>query len=273
MTDPCAEIVQRDDPHLYATALFAPEPARSRLMVLYAFDCELSRAAASSKESLIPRMRLQWWRDAIEEAEEGKPPKAHDVAAPLAAMIADGAVDPVDLGAIIQAREAELARPLGADAYRHWHKARFKSLVASAARVLARPGSDRAYKAPPPCSYLLSAAYVVRNSPAMAAAGEAPLMAEMVGEDWAALARGHITEALGTRFRSLAEEGLDELSQARSQAHLHDPRIRPALLPLRRAERVLRLALKADFALGDLDRIDRPFDGLKLAFAALRGRW
>ncbi|MGD1923173.1 MAG: squalene/phytoene synthase family protein [Paracoccaceae bacterium] len=273
MNDACAEIVQRDDPHLYATALFAPEPARSGLMVLYAFDCELSRAAVSSKESLIPRMRLQWWRDAIQEAQDGKPPKAHDVAAPLAAMIADETVDPIDLGAIIQAREAELARPLGADAYRQWHEARFNSLVASAAGVLARPGPDRTYTSPPQCSYVHSAAYVVRNSPAMAAAGEAPLMAEMVGEDWAALARGHITESLGTRFHTLAEEGLDELTQARSQAHLHDPRIRPALLPLRRAERVLRLVLRTDFALGDLDRINRPFDGFKLAFAALRGRW
>ena len=51
MSQACADIVRRDDPQLYKTALFAPEPARSRLMVLYAFDIELSRATRASAES------------------------------------------------------------------------------------------------------------------------------------------------------------------------------------------------------------------------------
>ncbi len=272
MSETCAAIVARDDPHLHATALFAPEPQRGQLMVLYAFDCELSRAVRASKESLIPRMRLQWWRDAIEEAEHGKPAKAHEVAGPLAALIQAGALDPVDLDIMAQAREAELDRPLAGDSYLNWHKFRFGGMISAAAGVLARPAEER-HEGPPLCSAVLSAAYVIRNAPMMAAAGEAPMDAAMAGEGWAALARGQISDALRARFSYLAEEGLEELGWARGEASRHDPRIRPALLPLCRAERVLHLALRPGFALGDLDGVDRPFEGLRLAWRAMTGRW
>ena len=273
MSEACAAIVQRDDPHLYATALFAPEPARSRLMVLYAFDCELSRATRASKESLIPRMRLQWWRDMIAEAEAGRPAKAHEVAAPLAELVQQGFVDPVDLDSMAQARESELQSPLHGDAFFKWHKFRFQSMTWAAAQVVAHPAPKQEYETPPLCSNVLSAAYVIRNAPFMAAKGERPLDGEMTGEGWAGLARGEMTEALRSRFRALSDEGLNELGWARGEAKLHDPRIVPVLLPLRRAERVLRLVSRPDFTLGQLDNIDRPFDGLKLAWCAARGRW
>ncbi len=60
LLSPAATMVRRLDPDLFHTALFAPEPARQRLMVLYAFDIELSRAAARAAEPLIAAMRLQW---------------------------------------------------------------------------------------------------------------------------------------------------------------------------------------------------------------------
>ena len=48
---PAADLVRRLDPELFHTALFASEPGRDWLMVLYAFDIELSRAAARSSAS------------------------------------------------------------------------------------------------------------------------------------------------------------------------------------------------------------------------------
>src|SRR5699024_11078402 len=87
--DGCAALVARDDPQLHATALFAPEPARAALMVLYAFDIELGRAAQPSTEPLIPLMRLQWWRDITEAARGGASPPAHEVAGPVARLIVE----------------------------------------------------------------------------------------------------------------------------------------------------------------------------------------
>ena len=112
MSGACAEIVRGNDPHLYKTALFAPEPARSHLMVLYAFDIELSRATRASKESLIPRMRLQWWRDRVEEARGGAAPKAHEVAGPLAGLVMSGALSAHDaMSDLISAHEKMLDLP------------------------------------------------------------------------------------------------------------------------------------------------------------------
>ena len=144
MTEACAEIVRRDDPHLYATALFAPEPARSHLMVLYAFDCELSRATRASKESMIPRMRLQWWRDLVTEAAEGGKPKAHEVAEPLARLFrlpvfAPG-LDPAPFLAMVDGHEAELNAPFDAKAFDTWARQRFAARVAAAISLLTLSG-------------------------------------------------------------------------------------------------------------------------------------
>ena len=52
-------------------------------------------------------IRLQWWRDALEEARQGKPARRHEVAEPLHAAITAGALDAPALEAMIDAREAE----------------------------------------------------------------------------------------------------------------------------------------------------------------------
>ncbi len=110
----CTEIVARDDPHLHATALFARPPVRARLMVLYAFDIELSRATHASKESLIPRMRLQWWRDALEEIAGAGIVRKHEVTSPLADVLDDEGARCLD--ALVAARRWDLYRDAFEDA-------------------------------------------------------------------------------------------------------------------------------------------------------------
>lgn len=273
MIDACAAIVERDDPNLHATALFAAKPARSRLMVLYAFDCELSRAVRASKESLIPRMRLQWWRDMLCEAGEGKPPKAHEVAAPLAKLIHQGMLDPVDLDKMAQARGYELSRPLSDEDFAAWQTLRFDSLFRSAIRVLIPANTPQASRSHAFACQAISAAYVIRNAHRMAHSGEAPMLHSMVGADWASLARAELTSRLREQFKILADAGIDELQSLRGAAAYENKSAIPAFLPLMWTERCLRTALRSDFDLGQLDSIDRPFDGLKLAWRAFRGRW
>ena len=45
----------------------APLAAREVLLPLYAFNIEVSRAPWVTQEPMIAEMRLQWWRDALEE--------------------------------------------------------------------------------------------------------------------------------------------------------------------------------------------------------------
>lgn len=274
-TEACAAIVRRDDPHLWKTALFAPEPARSWLMVLYAFDIELSRATRASSESLIPRMRLQWWRDVIDEAVEGKPAKEHEVAGPLADMIRSvfGADDAVNLDSMVQARERELDAPLRGDDYVVWHKFRYGSLISAASRCLCTGGEAEDKWGPPLVSAALGADYAIRTARRSASENRPLIRGGLDGSSIRALARGELTQQSRGMFRQLATEGLEELSWARTEWEKNDPMLLPALLPLVRVERVLEIASAPDFELHLLDGIDRAFDGLRLAWRAARGRW
>ena len=70
----CAEMVRRGDPDRFLSAMTAPPDARAKLFPLYAFNLEVARAPWVTQEPMIAEMRLQFWRDALEEIAEGKPP-------------------------------------------------------------------------------------------------------------------------------------------------------------------------------------------------------
>ena len=274
--DDCATIVRRDDPRLWKTALFAPEPARSRLMVLYAFDIELSRAVRASGESLIPRMRLQWWRDVVDDATRGAAPKAHEVAGPLANLI--GAVPALGANValllrLIDAREQELAAHGGPPDRVGWSRHRFQSLVRLAAG-LSVAAADGEMRNVPQLGTPLGNAYLLRHLHKAAATGRAMMLGDLGGPDIGALARGELTGNVRDAVGRCAADGLADLGRARGAGQVIDRRAIPALLPVFFAERTLRLAVKDPAAIfGQLDDIDRPFDGLRLAWRAVRGRW
>jgi hypothetical protein len=102
-----AEFVRRHDPDRFLCALFAPAGWRDALFALLAYNHELARAREAARTPMVALMRLQWWRDAVEEAAAGKPPRRHEVAAPLARAIGDALLDPADLLAMADARETE----------------------------------------------------------------------------------------------------------------------------------------------------------------------
>ena len=74
----CADLVARGDPRRFRAAMAAPLPARAVLLPLYAFNIEVSRAPWVTEEPMIAEMRLQWWRDALEELGKGQA-RRHDV--------------------------------------------------------------------------------------------------------------------------------------------------------------------------------------------------
>ena len=59
---------------------------RFKLWPIYAFNLEIARAPWVSTQPLIAEMRLQWWRDIVEQAVQGQT-RAHEVAGPLATLI------------------------------------------------------------------------------------------------------------------------------------------------------------------------------------------
>ena len=92
---------------------------------------------------MIAQMRLQFWRDVLEEAEAGKA-RAHEVAAPLAEAVAEG-VPVAPLMACVEAREWDIGREPFADEAAFWAylDATGGGLVWAAASALgARPEAE-----------------------------------------------------------------------------------------------------------------------------------
>ena len=101
-----ADMVRRHDPDRFFCALFAPAVRRGALFTLYAFNHELARAHEAAREPALALIRLQWWREVVEGAE-----RRHEVATPLATLIAQGILPRAPLLSMIEAREAEADAP------------------------------------------------------------------------------------------------------------------------------------------------------------------
>lgn len=109
--DACARLVERGDPDRFLAVMAAPAPARARLFPLYAFNLEVARAPWVTQEPMIAEMRLQWWRDVVAEPS----PRAHEVVAPLHALIQDHRL-PLDvIDRLIEARRWDIYRDAFAD--------------------------------------------------------------------------------------------------------------------------------------------------------------
>lgn len=83
----CAALVEKGDPDRFAAAMANPVAARRVLFPIYAFNVEVSRAPWVTQEPMIAEMRLQWWRDALEEIAGTTAPRRHEVVTPLSGVI------------------------------------------------------------------------------------------------------------------------------------------------------------------------------------------
>lgn len=102
-----AEQVRQFDHDRFLTAIFAPARTREHLFALYAFNIEIAKTREVVTESLIGRMRLQWWRDALDRLYGGES-IAHEVARPLGEAIRERRLDRGAFDRLIDAREADL---------------------------------------------------------------------------------------------------------------------------------------------------------------------
>ena len=103
----CGEILRRDDRDRYLCCLFASARQREALFALYAFNSEVARIRESVRETMLGRIRLQWWRDAIAAIAAGER-QAHPVAIGLAVTFRDFDLDPAPFHALLEARERDL---------------------------------------------------------------------------------------------------------------------------------------------------------------------
>jgi NADH dehydrogenase [ubiquinone] 1 alpha subcomplex assembly factor 6 len=60
-------MVRRHDRDRFLTTLFAPAAERQALLALYAFNHEVAKTREVVSEPMLGRIRLQWWRDSLDQ--------------------------------------------------------------------------------------------------------------------------------------------------------------------------------------------------------------
>ena len=199
----CADLVARADPRRFRAAMAAPVPARDILLPLYAFNVEVSRAPWVTEEPKIAEMRLQWWRDALEEVAEGRG-RRHDVVDALAFLDADGAAT---LDRLVAARRWDIYKDPFEDAghFDDYLRATGAGLMQVAARALGHDGDVTAL------GYAAALARFLVAVPDLEARGRVP-MVDGRAEAVAAMAQG----ALGAMPRRMPGPAGFEAAGARA---------------------------------------------------------
>ena len=88
--DHCTALVKAADEDLWLCLPYVDRTDRLRVAALYALAVELRRIPAAVSEAPLGEIRLQWWRDALDELCHGENPRAHPV---VQALAVSGAVD------------------------------------------------------------------------------------------------------------------------------------------------------------------------------------
>jgi len=104
--------VRAADRDRFLAALFAPEPQRRGLLALLAFDHELSRTRSVTREPMLARIRLEWWREAVAEAAGEDKPRAQPIVEALSETIRRHGLSTQRFDDLIDAREEEIEGPL-----------------------------------------------------------------------------------------------------------------------------------------------------------------
>ena len=218
---PCAAELRRHDPDRFLTALFAPAERREALFAIYAFNLEVARAREAVSEPMLGRIRLQWWREAIEGIYAGRP-RRHYVVDPLSEAVARHGLSRDSFDRLIDSREADMEGegPATLAALRAYAEGSSASLVQLALEVLCKGAPAAALRESGRRVGIAWALIgLLRAVPFHARARRLYLPAELI--ETAGLKRGDLfelrsTPALAEIVRRIAEEARRELAAARA---------------------------------------------------------
>ncbi|WP_299353381.1 squalene/phytoene synthase family protein [uncultured Shimia sp.] len=249
----CAGLVQRGDPDRFMAAMAAKPDARDVLFPLYAFNLEVARAPWLTQEAMIAEMRLQWWRDALEEIGQGGNVRRHEVVTPLAAILDSEAVAQLD--ALIVARQWDIYKDPFEDAahFAQYLEATSGNLMWVAARALGQADEGVVRDV----AYAGGLANWLRAIPELEAQKRVPLV-----------------DGRAEAVALLAEGGLQRLNRARAQRSKLTKPAGQALLAGWQAEAILAQATKAPERVADGTLGQSEFaKKASLMWCAMSGRW
>ncbi len=249
----CAALVERADPERFRAAMAAPPSARAVLFPLYALNVEVSRAPWVTQEPMIAEMRLQWWRDALEQIAKGETPRQHEVITPLSRVLTP------DMAARLDAMVAVRRWDIYSEPFED--EAHFERYIDETSGTLFWAASCSLGAAEEPVvrdfGYGVGVANWLRAIPELEARGRVPLL-----------------DGRAEAVAALADRALERMQRARARRGAVSRQAAPALLAGWRADAVLRQARRDPArvgagALGSSEARAR----LALIARAATGRW
>lgn len=103
----CRDLVREADRDRYLASLFAPDETRPHVQAIYGFNIELERVRERTSNAALGEIRLQWWRDAVEEMYRGATP-GHPVLEALARAVEHGNLPLEAFRNMVEARRFDL---------------------------------------------------------------------------------------------------------------------------------------------------------------------
>lgn len=269
--------LRRHDRDRYQLALFAPAERRDALFALYAFNYEVARIRESVREPMMGLMRLQWWRDAVDEIYAGATPRRHEVVEPLAAAIAAHQPARAHFVALLDARARDMDdTPFESlDDLEHYAAGTAGNLNQLALDLLGVDDAD-ARKAAQDVAIAYALSGLLLAARFHARARRLYLPQELLARESVDLERSLFalkpSRELATAARSIAGRASEHLEEARRHRGSIPRAALPALLPgVLVTQRLKRLA-RVDYDVTDRRlAAEDTLQSLRLSWAALRG--
>lgn len=275
----CGAEVHRHDPDRFLTALYARPPERESLLTLYAFNLEVAKIRESVSEPMLGEIRLQWWREALEEAYAGGPVRHHAVAEPLAALIREKGLTRAYFDRLIDARAFDLydEPPKSADDLTAYAEATSSTLVWLALEALGIRRGGAAAEAGGAIGIAWAIVGLLRAMPHHLRQRRSYLPLDLEAAhavDRRAMAELKGSPELAAAVRALADRAREYLRDARRLQPAVRPAALPALLPAVLADGYLRRLSRAGYDVFDARVGRRPgLMSARLALHAMLGRY
>lgn len=251
LAHPCEDDLRRLDRDQFLCAQFARPERRGDLYALHAFYQDVARAPDATDQPLLARMRVQWWKDALDGIYEGSPPH-HPIAQALSQTVRARGLARSVVEDLLDARldAAERPPPVDLSALEAYVEATAGTLFVLAARLLVNDLDDGGADVARHAGVAHGLIGVVRAVPFVAARRRCLLPDDLcaaAGLDREALYAGRKPSELAAVVQPILTRARQRAEAARAARAVVPREACPALLALSFADGYARRLVKAGF--------------------------